>query len=189
VLLIDNGTTLLQKLEHLIPGEEVVRAWNSFNRRNAAQFDLVVLSGSSICQLKGNEDRYAEELAFIRETRKPLIGICFGCELIISAFGGALKELSAHSKGTISVEVLEDAGIFAGRRSFEVYENHAWIGDMLSPDLEVLARSEHGPEVLRHRSLPIYGLQFHPENHVEETFGDDVFLNILKSVTSDLLKT
>lgn len=188
IFLIDNGTTLLTKLHRLIPGHEITQSWANFDVEEALRSDIVVLSGGSICSLTGNEDRYATELAFIKQTTKSVIGICFGCELVVAGFGGTLKELPAHSRGTVHIDVVNDGSLFGGRKSFEAYENHSWIANVLPPDLEVLARSAHGPEVVRHRSRPIYGLQFHPEHHVEEMFGDEVFLNILKRCNKDRSK-
>ncbi len=181
-LLIDNGTTLLEKLQKLIPGDESVVHFDSFDQEQAQKADVVILSGSSRGQLIGNEAEFQKEIDFIRTTNKPIIGICFGYELIVHAFGGTLKELPEQEVGAVTITVLKDPELFYGKKEFETFENHRWGTEKLPKDFEVLAESTHGPEVIRHNTRPIYGLQFHPENHTDTSFGDEVFLKILERV-------
>lgn len=182
VLLIDNGTTLLTKLERLIPGHEIVRSWKDFTPEQCADADLVILSGGSKFQLTGNEGEFERELTLIRKTKKPLVGICFGCELIAVAWGGTLKEMKKKHKGIRKIAVLQPE-FFGGKTELSVFENHRWIIDAIPEGFEILAKSEQGPEMIKNKTLPIYGLQFHPENFVDQTEDDDVFLQFLSSVT------
>lgn len=181
VLLIDNGTTLLEKLQLLIPGDEITHTWKDFSESDIEQADLVVLSGSSRMQLKGNEKEFERELVFIAQNKKPLIGICFGCELITEAFGGTLRELPTSHKGIRDITILEP-GIFADKQSMRVFENHRWITDTVPEHFVIVAESDAGPEIIRHESLPIWGVQCHPENHVDTTEGDEFFLDLINKL-------
>lgn len=174
VLLVDNGTTLLEKLEKLIPDVETVEQAERFSAAEGDGYDLIVLSGSSKEQLVGNESDFKDEIAFIRTNQKPLIGICFGCELIVSAFGGELRKLDPPHKGIREFEIT-DPNLFSGRKSLKVYESHQWIMEEAPMHFDVLAQSADGPEMIRHQTLPVYGLQFHPENFVDTTEGDELF--------------
>jgi GMP synthase-like glutamine amidotransferase len=176
VLLIDNETTLLEKLKRLIPGDEVVRRFDSFDSREAREFDIVILSGSSLGPLVENEDKFSQEMYFIKNTTKPLIGICFGFELIVRAFGGQLKKLEKKDQGIKSINILDDS--LYKKSTIKVYENHEWTVDKLPDVLDVSAESSAGPEIIKHKTLPIYGFQFHPENFVDELEGDEVFLQL-----------
>ncbi|XKT74157.1 MAG: type 1 glutamine amidotransferase [Patescibacteria group bacterium UBA2163] len=178
VLLVDNGTTLQEKLKQLIPGEESVLCFDAFSEKNTEDADVVVLSGSSLGPLYGNEEKYKAEIEFIQNTTKPIIGICFGYELIIHALGGVLKKLDEHEIGTVQIHVLKDLELFYRTPTFQAFENHRWGTGELPAEFEVLAESDHGPEVIRHKTRPIYALQFHPENHTDTSFGDELFLNI-----------
>ncbi|XKT75449.1 MAG: type 1 glutamine amidotransferase [Patescibacteria group bacterium UBA2103] len=182
VFLVDNGTTLLEKLQKLIPGEEEVVCFDSFDSAAAQDADLVVLSGSSIGPLYGNEDKYKEEIEFIKNTDKPIFGICFGCELIVHAFGGTLKKLDEHEHGEVLVSVVDNKELFCGKDSFTAFENHRWGIDVLPEGFSTLAESEHGPEVIVDRKRNMYGIQYHPENQVEEHEADEVFLHMFESV-------
>lgn len=181
VLLIDNGTTLLEKLEQLIPGTEVVQCWNAITQDAIESADLVVLSGSSKMPLVGNEDEFSLELSLILQSKKPIIGICFGNELIATAFGGTLKQLPVVHKGIRTIKLL-DPSIGGGKNEIQVFENHQWTIDRLPEDFLIIAESEDGPEIIKHVSLPIWGMQVHPENYTSTTEGDEVFYRILKTI-------
>jgi len=184
VFVVDNGTTLMEKLKNLIPGDESVVCFDSFDDEEAEKADLIVLSGSSIGPLLGNEEKYQKEIDFIKNTDKPIIGICFGYELIVHAFGGTLKKLEEHELGEVEIKVRKDEKLFSGKKSFTAFENHRWGTGTLPEVFDVLATSNHGPEAIAHREKDIYGFQYHPENHPEEHFADEVFLNLFKRIES-----
>ncbi|MFA5996136.1 MAG: hypothetical protein WC790_00175 [Candidatus Paceibacterota bacterium] len=183
VLLVDNGTTLLKKLEKLIPGVETVEQAERFSAAEGNEYDLVILSGSSKEQLVGNESDFENEIAFIRTNQKPLIGICFGCELIVSTFGGELRKLDAPHKGIREIEIM-DPNLFVGKESLKVYESHQWAMSGAPTHFDVLAQSADGPEMIKHQTLPVYGLQFHPENFVDTTEGDELFRSIFDKIAT-----
>jgi GMP synthase-like glutamine amidotransferase len=177
ILLIDNGTKLLTKLQDLIPGSEVTKGWKEIVPSDINNFDLVILSGSSSSSVVWNHQDFENEVQLIKETKKPIIGICFGCELIAYAFGGSLKQITQEHRGIREIEIL-DIELFKDKK-IRVYEHHKWIIDKIPEHFVVLAKSVDGPEAIRHMTLPIYGLQFHPENFVDETEGDELFLTLL----------
>lgn len=181
ILLIDNGTTLLDKLKVLIPGDEIVHKWNDVELSTVKNFDLIVLSGSSDFSVVGNENKLKNEIDIIRNSGKPIIGICFGCELIAHAFGGKLKKMPQKESGVTEIRTISSSNIF-DRKSFKVYERHSWIIDEIPSELEILARSSHGIAAIKHKELPIYGLQFHPENLVDQTYGDEIFMNLFSLI-------
>lgn len=185
ILLVDNGTTLKEKLEKLIPGCEEVVCFDQFSSEEAEHVDLVILSGSSLGPLYGNESAYQEEIEFIQNTQKPLIGICFGYELIVHAYGGTLKQLPEHAVGTVAIKVLEPE-VFDGRDSFTAFENHRWGIDDMPDNFVVTAESEHGPEAIRHTTLPIFGFQYHPENHVDAHVADEMFVALISRCAASI---
>ena len=180
ILLIDNETTLLTKLQALIPGDKVVRRYSSLCEADSDSYDLVILSGGSHFPIEGNEEKLKSEIDLIKNSHRPIIGICFGCELIAYSFGSTLSRLPRKQKGIVEIEVIADPELFGGRDSFTAYENHRYTVERLPNDLVALARSDHGIEAIKHKTRHIYGLQFHPENFVEQTYGDEIFFNLLK---------
>ncbi len=179
-LLIDNGTTLLEKLKRAIPGEVVIRAWNEIHDIRLRDFDGVILSGGSLFEVVGNEKKLRDEMRLIHDDKKLLIGICYGCELIAETFGGLLEKGLYDHHGVTEIRAIDDVDIFDGQKQFSVYEHHRWLVKTLPSVFVPLAKSDHGIEVFRHVDRPMYGLQFHPEQFEKAGDGERIFLNILK---------
>ncbi|MES2225426.1 MAG: gamma-glutamyl-gamma-aminobutyrate hydrolase family protein [Patescibacteria group bacterium] len=183
VAIINNGTKEPEKLLALLAGDIIeMFAPERVADALAGPHDLVVLSGSSHMSVMHNLDTLAPELALIRECTSPLLGICFGAELLTVAYSGTLRDSGHKEKGIYEIFVEGDAPLFAGRSAFEAYEGHRWAIDAVPPELEVLAFSAMGPEVIRHRTKPQYGFQFHPEKMCDLTYGDELFRSFLKEV-------
>ncbi len=180
VLLIDNGTTLLEKLRTLIPGEEFVVRFDNLKMVNTDNFDLIILSGSHDNSIVWDGDKYIDEINFVKNTKKPLIGICFGFELIVKAFGGEINELENKDRGIREIEIL-NSNIY-NKKTIKVYESHRWTVGKLPEFFDILAKSEIGSEIIKHKTLPIYGFQFHPENFVDELEGDEIFIKLFSNL-------
>ncbi len=179
ILLIDNGTNLLNELKELIPGSEVTVAYDELGGYDVASFDRIVLSGSSIASVVWDKDAFLDEVSVIRRAHVPVIGLCFGCELIAHAFGATLRKMEYAHKGIRSIQFSDER--LTTRKSLDVYEHHRWIIDHLPESFEVLAYSDDGPEAIKHKSRPLYGLQFHPERCGEDTETRAIFMRLLLS--------
>lgn len=184
IALINNGTAEPEKLLALLSGHDV-RVFNSTKAGDVdtSQFEVLILSGSSKFPIMGNEGKLEPEFSLVLNSTIPVIGICYGCELIARAFCGTLVDLGEGNKerDVIDVDVVVDHPMFQGKKSFKAYDAHRWAIESLRPELEILAHSKHGPEVIRHRIRPITGFQFHPEKMVDESFGDEIFNSVLSS--------
>jgi len=126
------------------------------------EFDLLVLSpGPSLPRQAGNMMEIIER--FYRE--KPILGVCLGHQALIEFFGGTLANV-APVHGKIAKIVHDGRGIFSGlEQGCEVGRYHSWAGDVIPPEFEVSARSADGVVMaIRHKRLPIEGIQFHPES-------------------------
>ncbi|MDG2426255.1 MAG: aminodeoxychorismate/anthranilate synthase component II, partial [Flavobacteriales bacterium] len=110
----------------------------------------------------------------------PMLGVCLGMQAIVEHFGGRLRNLAAPLHGVArQIEVVGDCPVLGGEAD-EVGHYHSWVADENTwPDvLEVTARERQGEKngkngksenedmilAMRHRSLPVYGVQFHPES-------------------------
>ncbi len=102
------------------------------------------------------------------ETRTPLLGVCLGHQTIGQAFGGKVVRCHEIVHGKMGVMHHHGQGVFAGLPTpFEATRYHSLVVERASlPDcLEVTAELADGTIMgLRHRSLPIEGVQFHPES-------------------------
>jgi len=125
-------------------------------------FDLLVLSpGPSLPRHSGNLMAVIEQFHRV----KPILGVCLGHQALIEFFGGTLTNVTpVHGK---AVEIEHDGrGIFKNiEQHCTVARYHSWAGELIPPDLEVSARSTDGVIMaVRHKKLPIEGIQFHPES-------------------------
>lgn len=106
------------------------------------------------------------------ETRTPLLGVCLGHQTIGQAFGGKVVRCHEIVHGKMGSMNHAGKGVFAGLPSpFLATRYHSLVVDRASlPDcLEVTAWLDDGTIMgLRHRDLPIEGVQFHPESIASE---------------------
>jgi len=95
----------------------------------------------------------------------PILGICYGMQLACDALGGRVGQAQAREYGRASCEVVATDSIFAGVPTHtEVWMSHGDQVDQVSADFIPLARTATCPlAAVRHKTLPVYGLQFHPE--------------------------
>ena len=99
-----------------------------------------------------------------------MLGICYGMQLMCQALGGKVERhdgprVSAGPKLAIDSAKPEAADLFAGvARETQVWMSHGDQVDRVSDDFVSLAATDTCPlAAVKHRTLPLYGLQFHPE--------------------------
>ena len=113
-------------------------------------------------------------VALIRELggSVPILGVCLGHQAIGAAYGGAVVRAPQVMHGKLSAIHHQGAGVFAGLpAAFQATRYHSLIvrRDDLPESLEVTAWTEDGLIMgLRHRTLPVEGVQFHPESILTE---------------------
>ena len=100
--------------------------------------------------------------------RTPILGVCLGHQSLVEVFGGRVVRAGRLMHGKTSPVAHDAKGVFAGMpQDFQAGRYHSLIADPASmpPVLEVSARTAQGEIMgVRHRSLPIEGVQFHPES-------------------------
>ena len=106
------------------------------------------------------------------ETRTPLLGVCLGHQAIGQAFGGDVVRAGEIVHGKLGTIRHQCRGVFAGLPSpFQATRYHSLVVDRatLPAALEVTAELEDGTIMgLQHRTLPVHGVQFHPESIASE---------------------
>ena len=96
----------------------------------------------------------------------PTLGVCLGHQAIGQAFGGDVGQAKALLHGKSSPIEHDGKGVFTGLPGgFEAGRYHSLAALRVPDDLEVTARTPDGEVMgVRHRALPIEGVQFHPES-------------------------
>ncbi|MBX7074921.1 MAG: glutamine-hydrolyzing GMP synthase [Pirellulales bacterium] len=95
----------------------------------------------------------------------PILGICYGMQLACESLGGQVQNAPAREFGRARVEITHADPIFAGvPEAIDAWMSHGDQVSQVSDDFAPLARTGTCPiAAVKHRKLPIYGLQFHPE--------------------------
>ena len=130
----------------------------------------------------GTPDEAGISLELIRRSPVPLLGVCLGHQALGQTFGGTVVRAAKLMHGKTS-EIRHDARtIFAGLPEvFTATRYHSLVvaRDSVPDCLEITAESEDGLVMgLRHRELPIEGVQFHPESILTES-GHSLLGNFL----------
>jgi anthranilate synthase component II len=118
----------------------------------------------------------------------PVLGVCLGLQCIGEVFGGEVVRASEIVHGKASDVSHDGQGVFSGLPNpLRATRYHSLVVEPSSvPDcLEVSARTSDGLIMgLRHRELPIEGVQFHPESILTGQAGKDLLANFLRSATT-----
>ena len=168
VLMIDNYDSFTYNLVHLFEelGAEVVTVRNDAITPDAAAElapDRLVVSPGP-----GRPEDAGVSIDVIRRLgpTTPTLGVCLGHQAIIEAFGGDVGQAKALLHGKASVVTHDGGGVFAGLPAeLEVGRYHSLAATTVPDDLEVTSRTRDGEVMgVRHVTLPIEGVQFHPES-------------------------
>ena len=185
LLLIDNYDSFTYNLVHYLGelgAEVLVRRNDALDVQQA-----MALNPSAIVLSPGPCDPAQAGIclaltAAAAETRTPLLGVCLGHQTIGEAFGGKVIRAPQIVHGKMGSMIHEGKGVFAGLPSpFQATRYHSLMVERESlPDcLEITAWVEDGTIMgLRHRALPIEGVQFHPESIASE-HGHQILRNFL----------
>jgi para-aminobenzoate synthetase component 2 len=118
----------------------------------------------------GTPERAAICIPLIREYagKVPIFGVCLGHQAIGVAFGATVERAPELLHGKTSVVHHTGAGVLAGLPdpfTATRYHSLAVVESTLPPEIEVTGRTESGVVMaMRHRDLPVEGVQFHPES-------------------------
>ncbi len=116
--------------------------------------------------------------------RMPILGVCLGHQSVVEVFGGKVVRAGRLMHGKVSPVRHDGQGVFRGlAQDFQAGRYHSLIADpaSLPPQLEVTAQTAEGEIMgVRHRSLAIEGVQFHPES-VLTPDGPTLLGNFLKT--------
>jgi GMP synthase (glutamine-hydrolysing) len=138
------------------------KRFSQVSNEDLAQCDKVILSG----RRKYSKEINAVNSRIIRYCHyrnKPLLGICYGAEIIALTLGGSIRKLPAHIQGTTEVLLSCANPLTEGKKSILVYESHRYCIAKLPSNFKSLASSKYCEHEVFSNDGKMYGIQFHPE--------------------------
>jgi anthranilate synthase/aminodeoxychorismate synthase-like glutamine amidotransferase len=183
ILLIDNYDSFTYNLAHLFGelGAEVV-----VRRNDATDPDEAERLGPSHLVVSPGPGRPADAGASLELVRRlapsvPTLGVCLGHQVIVEAFGGEVGQAKRLVHGKPSEIDHDGRGLFLGLpEHFEAGRYHSLAATAVPDCLEVSATCPEGEVMaVRHRELPVDGVQFHPES-VLTPVGPELARNFLE---------
>jgi anthranilate synthase/aminodeoxychorismate synthase-like glutamine amidotransferase len=184
ILLVDNYDSFTFNLAHLLEelGAEVLvhrnDAVDADEAERLAPSHLVISPGPGRPAASGATLEIVARLA----PTTPTLGVCLGHQAIVEAFGGEIGPAAELVHGKATTVSHDGEGIFRGLpEDFEAGRYHSLAATRIPDELEVCATAPDGEVMaVRHRTLPVHGVQFHPES-VLTPLGPDLARNFLEA--------
>jgi GMP synthase (glutamine-hydrolysing) len=185
ILILDFGSQYTQLIARRIREERVyceihpptlsadeVKAWGPAG---------IILSGGPSSVLDADAPRIDPA---VLELGLPILGICYGLQLLAHELGGSVEKSADHEYGRARLRIESEHPLFAGLAGGErvVWMSHGDRVLRLPPGFEVLATSDNSPfAAVAHQERGMLGIQFHPEVHHTED-GDRILRNFVREI-------
>jgi anthranilate synthase/aminodeoxychorismate synthase-like glutamine amidotransferase len=182
ILLVDNYDSFTYNLVHLFEelGAEVVVRRN--DEVDADEAERLAPSHLVVSPGPGRPGDSGATVAIVRRLAPttPTLGVCLGHQAIVEAFGGEIGQARELVHGKASAVEHDGRGLFEGLpQGFQAGRYHSLAAVQVPVVLEVSATTADGEVMaVRHRELPVDGVQFHPES-VLTPVGPDLCRNFL----------
>ena len=183
ILLVDNYDSFTYNLAHLFGelGAEVV-----VRRNDAVDADEAERLAPSYLVVSPGPGRPVNAGASLEIVRRlgpsvPTLGVCLGHQVVVEAFGGEVGQAKRLVHGKPSEIQHDGCGLFEGLpKRFEAGRYHSLAATAIPDCLEISATCAEGEVMaVRHRELPVDGVQFHPES-VLTPLGPELARNFLE---------
>ncbi|MEI6581846.1 MAG: gamma-glutamyl-gamma-aminobutyrate hydrolase family protein [bacterium] len=193
VLLVNNNTYYKNRLANLLRSHDLTTInYDEVGGFDTKPYDVIVLSGGGILfegkkrSLKKFPHLYEAQIKLVKTSKKPIVGICLGCQIIGYSYGASLyKQFKNLRKGLFPIVAVRRSRVLGGQDKSMVFQSNHWIITELPKDLVCVAASDEGAEIIRHKTKPIWGVQFHPEREKIGGDGRKIFNRILKLIEEE----
>lgn len=164
LLLVDNGSVFTENIVKFLLSNKTDHALTTFDQVNLddlSTFDSVILSGRRHNDQTMNALN-SKVVTYCVSEKKPLLGICYGAEILALTVGGTIRKMSSIQKGPSTVQVMQSNPLCSG--IIQVYQSHSYEISRLGKSLLQLGSSiSCKNEIIQYRNEKIFGTQFHPE--------------------------
>ncbi len=184
ILILDFGSQTTQLIARRIREQKVYSEIHPYtlplDQLKAMRPSGIILSGGPASVYDEDAPISAPE---IFELGVPVLGICYGAQLMMHQLGGQVEGAEKREFGKAELQITYTAGLFAGLEPapghHQVWMSHGDRIEEEAPGFTATAGSEHSPfAALRHKEKPFVAVQFHPEV-VHTLIGTDVLRNFI----------
>lgn len=185
ILLIDNHFYNNERFNTFFTDSQIIIVSNDLlpflDPKALTNIDLIVSSGSEHDLIQEEYDKrpgWQAEINLIQNTTIPFLGICFGHQMVAKAFDSEI--ISTPKIIRFETIKITDPN-FSNLKNPIVWEYHKFSISKLSDQMESLAIYEpfQTHEIIKHKTKPIWGTQFHPERDPQKQDGRLIIRNIL----------
>ena len=163
LLVVDNGSVYTQHLTHFLEKKirfEVI-TFDKVNFHDLKKYNSFILSG----RRKNNQLMNKINSKIIKHStleKTPLLGICYGAEILNLTLGGTIQKSNSLQKGNQEIIILKKNPLCIEK--IDVFESHNYEISRLGNSLECIATSNSCKnEIINYKNSKIFGTQFHPE--------------------------
>ncbi|MGL4599582.1 MAG: glutamine amidotransferase-related protein [Bacteroidia bacterium] len=137
--------------------------WEKFTEQEMQSCNGVIFSGSPTFLTEIDHSIYHEKFGCVKAGKTAVLGICFGHQ-VLGIIHGARIFRGPAVRVAIPIRVVKQDGLFAGlQASFEMTEDHTEGISLPASFVHLASSDQYLVEAMRHPTLPIWGVQFHPE--------------------------
>jgi len=164
LLVVDNGSVYTQSLVDCIRRLDIefeCKIFSELESINIDNYHSIILSG----RRKNNPLMNAINSRLVKHALieyKPLLGICYGAEILALTLGGTIKKMASSRQGLYEIDITGDNPLCEGK--IRVFESHSYMVSKLGSVFTQLGTSTDCKfEMFQHNNKNIFGTQFHPE--------------------------
>lgn len=185
VLILDFGSQYTQLIARTIRGLHIYCEIHPYNYPTDKIIEFaakaIILSGSPFSVTQENAPQPVE---VIWNLGIPILGICYGMQLVAQRFGGTVVPSAKREYGSAELSLKMADPVWEGVANLQqVWMSHGDAIQTLPDCFQVLACTSNSPlAAFRHKTLPVYALQFHPEV-VHTTCGKQMIANFLCKIS------
>jgi len=164
LLVVDNGSIYTKNLLEFLSQldiQYISKSYDEINLDNIDEYSSFILSGRRQNNKKMNSTN-SQIIKLAISKKKPLLGICYGAEILALTVGGTIKKMNSLQKGHNKISIQKTNPFFSD--SIEVFESHSYEISSISDKLQLIASSDTcRNEIIQYDDSRIFGVQFHPE--------------------------
>ena len=165
IAIIDFGSSKVSDIERCLEelnAETVVYRWDELPK-SIDTAKGIILSGNPTLITENDSQPYLDKLAFLKTYDNPILGICFGHQIIGMLYGATVTK-GKESRGIETLEIVNSSILFNELRDEIIMGQDHCEEINLPDDFKLLASSATCEvEAMQHKFKPIFGVQFHPE--------------------------